>query len=79
MLRRGNIAAVKDEHIPDFDGCWQCKDAVTIVLPTGEMYRVCAPSKWKSYECAGKQLIASKKLVSHVDLAQPAKPLQQRR
>ena len=76
MLRRGNIAAVKDEHIPDFDGCWQCKDAVTIVLPTGEMYRVCAPSKWKSYECAGKQLIATKKPESHVELPKAAKSSQ---
>jgi hypothetical protein len=79
MLCCGNIATVSNKDMPDSDVCWQCKDAATIVLQTSEMYRVCAPSKWKSYECAAKQLVASKKPVSHVDLAQPAKPLQQRR
>ena len=69
-------STVSNEHKSESDVCWQCKDAVTIVLLTGETYRVCAPSKWKSYECAGKQLIASKKPVSHVYLAQLAKPLQ---
>jgi hypothetical protein len=69
-------STVRNEDRPDFDVCWQCKDAVSIVLPTGEMYRVCAPSKWKSYGCAGKQLIASKKPVSHVELPKAAKSSQ---
>ena len=70
------MSIVSDDHKPDSDTCALCVDAKTIVLPTGERYRVCAPSKWRSYECAGKQLIALKKPAAYADLAQPAKPLQ---
>jgi hypothetical protein len=55
------------EHTPDSDTCEQCKEARTIVLPTGERYRVCAPNNWKSYECAAKQLIALKKPAAHAE------------
>lgn len=65
---------VSDEHKSESDVCAQCKDAGTMVMPTGEMYKVCPPEKWKSYECAAKQLVASKKPVSGVDLPNAAKP-----
>ncbi|MGA7908059.1 MAG: hypothetical protein WCA16_11685, partial [Candidatus Sulfotelmatobacter sp.] len=58
VVRCENLSIVSDAHKPDYDICAQCEDANTIVLPTGEMYRVCAPSKWKSYECAAKQLVS---------------------
>jgi len=67
------MSIVSDDHMSDSDICGQCKDAETIVMPTGEMYRVCPPTKWKSYECAAKQLVALKKPAAHAPLSQPAK------
>jgi len=72
------MALVSDKHVPDPDICGQCKEAQTIVLPTGEMYRVCAPSNWKSYECAARQLVALKKSAAHAEPPQPEKSLQRR-
>jgi hypothetical protein len=70
------MSIASDEGKPESDTCAMCVDAKTIVLPTGERYRVCAPNNWKSYECAAKQLVALKKPAAHAELAQPAKPLQ---
>ena len=67
---------VGDENKAEFDICAQCKDAGTIVMPTGEIYRVCAPEEWKSYECAGKQVVALKKPAAHAELPQSAKSTQ---
>jgi hypothetical protein len=75
-VRRERRSTSADEHQPESDICAQCKDAGTIVMPTGEMYKVCAPEKWKSHECAAKQLVASKKPVSHVELSKAAKSSQ---
>jgi hypothetical protein len=61
-------STVSNKDMPDSDVCWQCKDAATIVLQTGEMYRVCAPSKWKSYECAARLLATLKKPAAHAEL-----------
>jgi hypothetical protein len=72
MLRCENMPLVINEHMADSDVCKQCKDAETIVMPTDEMYRVCAPSRWKSYECAARQLVALKP-AAHAELPQPAK------
>ena len=41
-----------NEHKFESDECARCNDAGTIVIPTGEIYKVCAPEKWKSYDCA---------------------------
>jgi hypothetical protein len=49
-LKYAMSASSSTEHTPDSDTCEQCKDARTIVLPTDERYRVCAPNNWKSYE-----------------------------
>ncbi len=64
---------VSNDPMTDFDICGQCKDAETITTTTGETYRVCAPSNWKSYECAAKQLVALKKSAARAELSQPAK------
>lgn len=69
------MSIVSNEHKPDSDTCAMCTDAKTIVVPTGERYRVCAPKNWKSYECAAKQLMALKKPAADVELPS-AKPLQ---
>ena len=65
-----------NENKSEFDICAQCKDAGTIVMPTGEIYKVCAPEKWKSYDCAAKQLVASKKPAAHAELPESAKSTQ---
>jgi hypothetical protein len=67
------MAIVSNEPMIDADICGQCRDAELFTMPTGETYRVCAPSKWKSYECAAKQLVALKKPAAHAQLSQPAK------
>lgn len=41
-VRRERRSTSADEHQPESDICAQCKDAGTIVMPTGEMYKVCA-------------------------------------
>jgi hypothetical protein len=73
MLSCKNILIVSNDPMTDSDICGRCKDAETITMPTGETYRVCAPSKWKSYECAAKQLVALKKPAARAELSQPAK------
>jgi hypothetical protein len=65
-----------NEHKFESDECAQCKDAGTIVMPTGEIYKVCSPEKWKSYECAGKQIVALKKPAAHAEVPQSAKSTQ---
>jgi len=77
-LKYAMSAGSSTEHTPDSDTCEQCKDARTITLPTGEMYRVCAPNKWKSYECAARQLVALKKPATRAELRQSAKSTQRR-
>jgi len=67
---------VSNEHKPDSDVCGMCRDTKIIVLPTCEMYRVCAPEKWKSYECAARQLITLKKPAAHADLPTAAESSQ---
>ena len=62
------MSIASDEGKPESDTCAMCVDAKTIVLPTGERYRVCAPNNWKSYECAAKQLVALKKPAGYVEL-----------
>ena len=66
------MSIVSNEHKSDYDICAQCKDAETIVLPTGEMHRVCAPSKWRSDECAAKQLLCLKRPAARAELPKPA-------
>ncbi len=66
------MAIVSDERVPDSDVCGQCKDAKALVLPNGEIYRVCAPDNWRNYECAAKQLVALKKPAAYAELPQPA-------
>ena len=60
MLWAWKYGIVSHEQKPDFDPCRMCRDGNVIVLPTGEMYRLCGPNKWKSYECAARQLVALK-------------------
>jgi len=67
------MVIVSNEQVPDSDVCGQCKDAENFTMPSGETYRVCAPSNWKSYECAAKQLVALKKPAAHAHLSQPPK------
>jgi hypothetical protein len=69
VMRCQDMSIVSHEHTPDF--CKQCKDIETIVLSTGEWFKVCAPSKWRSYECAAKQLVALKK-PARAELPKPA-------
>ena len=73
-----NTGIVSHEQKPDFDPCTMCRDGNIVVLPTGEMYRLCVPNKWKSYECAARQLVALKKPAAHVELRQSAKSTQRR-
>jgi hypothetical protein len=40
--------------------CWNCEEAETVALPSGETFVLCSPAKWKSPKCADK-LLASKK------------------
>ncbi len=67
MPWRGNMEIVSDERISDSDPCRMCTDSNIITLSNGEMYRVCAPNKWKSYECAARQLVTLKKPAAHAD------------
>jgi hypothetical protein len=70
--------AMGTEHKSKSDVCARCRDAGTIVMPTGQMYRICAPEKWKSYECAATQLVTVKKPADDADSPRVAKSLQRR-
>jgi hypothetical protein len=49
-----SIFAVRDDQQFDYNICAKCEDAGTFLMPTGEVYRMCAPERWKSYVCSSE-------------------------
>jgi hypothetical protein len=66
-----------NEHKFESDICAQCQEAGTIVMPTGETYRVCAPEKSMSHEYVVRQLVTLEKPAIRTKLPKRLKDVRQ--
>jgi len=74
-IKEPSLKQQDSEKSPQLVACEHCKDADLIIMGTGEMYRMCAPNNWKSYECAAKQLATLKNPSVPSRKPQPALPV----